>query len=144
MKNIEDDAISLSNSQVFSNNIQRKEISYQDAIGDFISSARHDGIEIREVVPNGRINRFRDILRGDHNPNGYYSLHLDTPIPWGVYGHWSDKGGSGRIERHWVHKEANNLPAHEYKKLMEVIKVAKKEMMTEITKDREIAEAEAE
>ena len=150
MKDVADNATVSANSQIFSTspskkehyNLPKKEISYQDAISDFISSARDDGLEILHVVPNGRINRFRDLPRGDHNPNGFYALHLDTPIPWGHYGHWSDKN-SGKIERDWIHKEANNLPAHEYKKLMEVIRVSKKELITELSKEREKAEGDA-
>ena len=70
-----------------------------DPLSAFVDEARENGVEIDDrFVPDGSIHRFaeRDSKRGEKD--GWAVLHLDGPIPVGVYG--SFKGGGW--ERKWT------------------------------------------
>jgi len=83
----------------------------QDYIHEFRQSMSSFGLEIKkEIIPNGKIQRFYVVGDKSHSANGWYILFADG-IPGGKFGNW--KTGDSHA---WRYKSCKILTPNEWKR----------------------------
>lgn len=117
--------------------------SINDIIADFTSCASVDFVELPvHINTDGDIHRFADKSRRDHNPNGFYLLNVNCPVPWGLYGNWSTSG-FGYLSKTWFDSSINALGHEDRKKLIAIAEASRKERIRELMRERKEAEENA-
>lgn len=106
-------------------------------VEEFSNLALQHDLHIENIIPSGLIERFKDKVRGDHNENGYYVLHIapDYRYAWGSFGHWSLKSGEVRQSFYWYGKDSN-VTDIEKRKITNLIRSSQRDIKEKITSDK--------
>lgn len=88
-------------------------------VEEFASYMADRGLHPGDVVGDDEIHRFSTKDNG-RDKNGWYALHIDCPIPWGVFGNWSTG-----LTRHWSAKAESEMSSAELEAFKKQVKEAK-------------------